>query len=198
VERGEFAGKQAIIDEIFVPLRPRAPPSATTIPTARDRTRGDVVVLQARGRNRTRDGQRYDNGLRLRHPFPATTRSARYEEYCDTERIARVPARSPSRWHEKAPAAESPRRCLPPTRTNATTGLARAPARSRSSQSLAAMTALVVTRRRMTVLPASTRPWRAAPSALSTDRPGAGPSSARRGHKERAAALSASVSSVAS
>ena len=84
---GEFAGKQTIIDEIFRPLG-RALAERATIPT-RLIDGGDVVVLQARGRNLTRDGRRYDND----YAFVITFRDgkiARYEEYCDTELIARV------------------------------------------------------------------------------------------------------------
>jgi ketosteroid isomerase-like protein len=84
---GEFAGKQAVIDEIFRPLG-RALAERATMPT-RLIDGGDVVVLQARGRNLTRDGQRYDNDyafvIHLRDG-----RIARFEEYCDTELIARV------------------------------------------------------------------------------------------------------------
>ena len=84
---GEFAGKQTIIDEIFRPLN-RVLVERATIPT-RLIDGGDVVVLQARGRNLTRDGQRYDND----YAFVITFRGgkiARYEEYCDTDLIARV------------------------------------------------------------------------------------------------------------
>ena len=56
---GEFVGKQTIIDEIFRPLN-RVLVERATVPT-RLIDGGDVIVLQARGRNLTRDGQRYDN-----------------------------------------------------------------------------------------------------------------------------------------
>jgi ketosteroid isomerase-like protein len=56
---GEFVGKQAVIEEIFRPLN-RVLVERATIPT-RLIDGGDVVVLQARGKNLTRDGQRYDN-----------------------------------------------------------------------------------------------------------------------------------------
>src|SRR5437763_15652650 len=55
---GEFGGKQTIIDEIFRPLN-RALVSRATIPS-RVIDGGDVVVVQARGRNLTHDGRRYD------------------------------------------------------------------------------------------------------------------------------------------
>ena len=53
---GEFVGKQTIIDEIFRPLS-RVLVERATIPT-RLIDGGDIIVLQARGRNLTRDGQR--------------------------------------------------------------------------------------------------------------------------------------------
>lgn len=84
---GEFVGKQTIIDEIFRPLN-RALVERATIPT-RVIDGGDVVVVQARGSNLTRDGRRYDND----YAFVIHIRDgriARYEEYCDTELIARV------------------------------------------------------------------------------------------------------------
>jgi len=84
---GEFAGKQAIVDEIFKPLN-RALVERATIPV-RVIDGGDVVVVQARGRNLTRDGRRYDNDYAFVIHF-RDGRIARYEEYCDTELIARV------------------------------------------------------------------------------------------------------------
>lgn len=58
---GEFAGKQTIIDEIFRPLN-RVLVERATIPT-RVIDGGDIVVVQAKGKNLTRDGERYDNSL---------------------------------------------------------------------------------------------------------------------------------------
>jgi len=84
---GEFAGKQTIIDEIFRPLN-RALVSRATIPS-RVIDGGDVVVVQAGGRNVTRDGRRYDNDYAFVIHF-RDGKIARYEEYCDTELIARV------------------------------------------------------------------------------------------------------------
>jgi uncharacterized protein len=84
---GEFVGKQAIIDEIFRPLN-RVLVERATIP-GRLIDGGDVVVLQARGRNLTRDGQRYDNDYVFVMHF-REGKIAKYEEYCDTELIARV------------------------------------------------------------------------------------------------------------
>lgn len=84
---GEFSGKQTIIDEIFRPLN-RVLVERATIPT-RVIDGGDVIVVQARGKNLTRDGQRYDNDYVFVIHFK-DGRIIRYEEYCDTELIARV------------------------------------------------------------------------------------------------------------
>ncbi len=50
---------------------------------------GDVIVVQAKGKGLTRDGQRYDNDYAFVIHFK-DGKIARYEEYCDTELIARV------------------------------------------------------------------------------------------------------------
>ena len=84
---GEFVGKQTIIHEIFQPLN-RVLMERSTVP-ANIVDGGDVVVVQARGSNLTRDGQRYDNDYVFVIHFK-DGRISRYEEYCDTELIARV------------------------------------------------------------------------------------------------------------
>ena len=84
---GEFSGKQTIIEEIFRPLN-RVLVERATIPT-RLIDGGDVIVLQARGKNLTRDGRRYDNDYVFVIHFE-NGKIIRYEEYCDTELIARV------------------------------------------------------------------------------------------------------------
>ena len=84
---GEFSGKQTIIDEIFRPLN-RVLVERATIPT-RLIDGGDVIVLQAKGRNLTHNGQRYDNDYVFVMHFKEG-KIVRYEEYCDTELIARV------------------------------------------------------------------------------------------------------------
>ena len=84
---GEFVGKQTIIDEIFRPLN-RALAERATIPI-RVVDGGDVIVVQARGKNVTRDGRRYDNDYAFVIHF-RDGKIARYEEYCDTALIARV------------------------------------------------------------------------------------------------------------
>ena len=84
---GEFAGKQTIIDEVFRPLN-RALLERATVPT-RVIDGVDVIVVQARGKNLTRDGQRYDNDYVFVIHFE-NAKIVRYEEYCDTEMIARI------------------------------------------------------------------------------------------------------------
>ena len=84
---GEFVGKQTIIDEIFRPLN-RVLVDRATIPT-RVIDGGDIVVVQARGKNLTREGRRYDNDYVFVIHF-RDGKIARYEEYCDTDLIARV------------------------------------------------------------------------------------------------------------
>jgi ketosteroid isomerase-like protein len=84
---GEFVGKRTIIDEIFRPLN-RVLVERATIP-GRLIDGGDVIVLQATGKNLTRDGQRYDNDYVFVMHF-RDGKIAKYEEYCDTELIARV------------------------------------------------------------------------------------------------------------
>ncbi|MES2038552.1 MAG: nuclear transport factor 2 family protein [Pseudomonadota bacterium] len=84
---GEFVGKQVIIDEIFRPLS-RVLVERATIPS-RLIDGGDIIVLQAKGRNLTIDGLRYDNDYAFVIHF-RDGKIARYEEYCDTELIARI------------------------------------------------------------------------------------------------------------
>ena len=84
---GEFVGKRTIIDEIFRPLN-RVLVERATIP-GRLVDGVDVIVLQAKGKNLTRDGQRYDNDYVFVVHF-RDGKIAKYEEYCDTELIARV------------------------------------------------------------------------------------------------------------
>ncbi len=84
---GEFTGKQTVIDEIFRPLG-HALVERAILPT-RVIDGGDVVVVQARGRSVTRDGKRYDNDYAFVIHF-RDGKIARYEEYCDTDLIARV------------------------------------------------------------------------------------------------------------
>ena len=84
---GEFVGKQTIIDEIFRPLNRVLVERATRPVRLIDG--GQVVVLQARGEGLTHDGRRYDNDYAFIIHF-REGKIARYEEYCDTDLIARV------------------------------------------------------------------------------------------------------------
>ena len=84
---GEFVGKQTIIEEIFRPLNRALVERATIATSVIDG--GDVIVVQPRGKNLTRDGQRYDNDYAFVIHF-RDGKIARYEEYCDTDLIARV------------------------------------------------------------------------------------------------------------
>jgi ketosteroid isomerase-like protein len=84
---GEFTGKQKIIDEIFRPLN-KVLVERATIPT-RVIDGGEVVVVQAVGKNLTRDGKRYDNDYAFVIHF-RDGKIARYEEYCDTDLIERA------------------------------------------------------------------------------------------------------------
>lgn len=84
---GEFVGKQTVIDEIFRPLN-RVLVERLITPT-RVVDGGDVVVVQARGESLTRAGQRYDNDYAFIIHF-RDGKISRYEEYCDTDLIARV------------------------------------------------------------------------------------------------------------
>ena len=84
---GEFVGKQAIADEIFRPLN-RALAQRATVAT-RIIDGGDVMVVQARGNNVTHDGRRYDNDYVFVIHFK-NAKIVRYEEYADTELMARV------------------------------------------------------------------------------------------------------------
>lgn len=84
---GQFTGKDTIRDEVFRPLN-KVLAERATLPT-RIIDGGDVIVVQARGSNVTRDGRRYDNDYVFVIHFQGD-RICRYEEYCDTELIARV------------------------------------------------------------------------------------------------------------
>lgn len=84
---GEFQGKQTIIDEIFRPLNRAL--AQRVIHATRLIDGDDVVVVQARGQALTRDGRRYDNDYVFVIHF-ADGKIVRYEEYCDTDLIARV------------------------------------------------------------------------------------------------------------
>jgi ketosteroid isomerase-like protein len=84
---GVYRGKQAIMDDLFRPLN-RVLATRATIPT-RIIDGGDFVVVQARGKNTTRDGQAYDNDYCFVIRFQ-DGKMVEYEEYMDTELAERV------------------------------------------------------------------------------------------------------------
>src|SRR5689334_17078499 len=77
-----YDGKAAVLAELFAPLREKIAGRITTIPV-RLIAEGDLVVVEAHGRNTTRDGKAYNNTycnvLRLE-----AGRIAEWIEYCDT------------------------------------------------------------------------------------------------------------------
>lgn len=84
---GSFTGKDSIVNDLFRPLG-RKLASRATIPT-RIIDGGDVIVVQARGKNTTHTGVAYDND----YCFVITMKDGKivtYEEYCDTELVTQV------------------------------------------------------------------------------------------------------------
>jgi uncharacterized protein len=77
-----YDGKATVLAELFAPLRARIEGAITTIPL-RLIAEGDTVVVQARGRNTTREGKAYDNCycnvIRLEDG-----KLKEWIEYCDT------------------------------------------------------------------------------------------------------------------
>jgi ketosteroid isomerase-like protein len=84
---GVVTGKANILNEIFRPLGRRLA-SRQTIAT-RIIDGGDVVVVQAQGRNLTRTGVPYNNDYCFVIGFK-DGKMFNYEEYCDTQLIANV------------------------------------------------------------------------------------------------------------
>ncbi len=82
---GTFTGKDTIIREIFARLRDRFEGPNTCVPT-RIHADGDYVIVQARGKNRTKEGKAYENDycfvIRMENG-----KMAAFEEYCDTELV---------------------------------------------------------------------------------------------------------------
>ena len=83
-----YDGKAAVLAELFAPLRARIEGRITTIPV-RLIAEGDYVVVEARGRNITRQGKAYDNTycnvLRLEGG-----KLREWTEYCDTTLVDAV------------------------------------------------------------------------------------------------------------
>jgi len=85
---GTFNGKETILREIFGRLREKFEGRNTCIPS-RIHADGDYVIVQANGRNRTKDGKEYNNDycfvIRMENG-----KMAAIEEYCDTELVTAV------------------------------------------------------------------------------------------------------------
>jgi uncharacterized protein len=80
-----FRGKQAILDDLFGRLRTKLKGRNTCVPS-RIHDAGEFVIVQANGRNQTRDGAPYENDycfvIRMRDG-----KMVEIEEYCDTELV---------------------------------------------------------------------------------------------------------------
>jgi uncharacterized protein len=83
---GTFKGKETILREIFGPLREKFEGRNTCVPS-RIFADGDHVIVQANGRNRTKDGQAYENDYCFVIRMEGGKMVA-IEEYCDTELVA--------------------------------------------------------------------------------------------------------------
>ena len=83
-----YDGKATVLAELFAPLRAGIEGRITTIPV-RLIAEGDYVVVEARGRNTTREGKAYDNSycnvLRLEGG-----KLKEWTEYCDTALVDAV------------------------------------------------------------------------------------------------------------
>lgn len=98
---GTFTGKANIINDIFRPLGRKLASRKTNVTRIIDG--GDVIVVQAHGKNLTRTGVAYDND----YCFVISMRDgkiATYEEYCDTELIANVLGDRMAVWKPAEPA----------------------------------------------------------------------------------------------
>ncbi|MGD2134076.1 MAG: nuclear transport factor 2 family protein [Maricaulaceae bacterium] len=81
---GRFEGKEAIVDQIFRPLRERI-----GVPTTRARriiADGDIVVVQANGENVTAEGTPYCNDYCFVYRLK-DGKIVEVEEYLDTELV---------------------------------------------------------------------------------------------------------------
>ena len=77
-----FAGKDAILNDLHGYVRTRLVDRTRTV-AHRIIAEGDVVVVEAKGDNVTRDGQRYDNDYCLVFRF-ANGKIKEIREYCDS------------------------------------------------------------------------------------------------------------------
>ena len=83
-----YDGKAIVLAELFAPLRDRIQGRIRTVPV-RLIAEGDLVVVEARGRNVTQDGKTYNNTycnvLRLE-----SGKIREWTEYCDTALVDAV------------------------------------------------------------------------------------------------------------
>jgi uncharacterized protein len=92
---GSVKGKANIVNDIFRPLHKRLATRNTVATRIIDG--GDVIVVQARGKNTTHMGAPYNND----YCFVITFKDGKmfhYEEYCDTELIVNVLGDRLSTW----------------------------------------------------------------------------------------------------
>jgi ketosteroid isomerase-like protein len=83
-----YAGKQAVLTELFGPLRARIAGRIRTIPQ-RFIADGDFVVVEARGKNTTRSGVPYNNTYCFVFRL-ADSKLKEVTEYMDTELVKTV------------------------------------------------------------------------------------------------------------
>ena len=82
-----YAGKQTVLDELFAPLRAKL--GRITTVANRFTADGDTVVVEAQGRNMTRDGMAYNN----QYCFVIHMREGKMRElieYFDTDLVNRA------------------------------------------------------------------------------------------------------------
>jgi ketosteroid isomerase-like protein len=85
---GTYAGKESILRDLFGSLRQRLAGQNVCVPT-RIIADGDIVVVQANGQNRTKDGREYQNDYCfVIHMTDGMI--TKIEEYSDTQLIADV------------------------------------------------------------------------------------------------------------
>lgn len=90
----EFAGRQAILQDLHGYVRGRLRDRTRTVPH-RFIADGDIVVVEAKGDNVTRDGQRYDNDYCLVFRLE-NGRITEVREYCDSVLTEKALGRFPS------------------------------------------------------------------------------------------------------
>lgn len=85
---GTFEGKQAVLDRLLMPALGQLE-GPLAIEPENFIAEGDLVVMQAKGKARTRSGKRYDNTYCYVFRI-ANGKIQEITEYCDTEVIRRA------------------------------------------------------------------------------------------------------------